>query len=60
MVSVILEIMTSDCMVILIQIGLEVLLLERALQDVVSTFSLGSSMTSWQSRKQSKIALNTT
>jgi hypothetical protein len=35
MVSVILEIMTSDCMFILIYIGLEVLQKERALQDVV-------------------------
>jgi hypothetical protein len=34
----ILEIMTSDCMVILIQIGLEVFLIERALQDVVSVW----------------------
>ena len=35
MVSIILEIMTSKYMVILIQIGLEVLLIERELQDVV-------------------------
>jgi hypothetical protein len=38
MVSVILEIMTSTCMVILTQIGVEVLLIERALQDVVSVW----------------------
>jgi hypothetical protein len=38
MVSIILEIMTLDCMVILIQIGLEVLLIERALQDVFSVW----------------------
>jgi hypothetical protein len=38
LVSVILEIMTSDWLVILIQIGLEVFLIERALQDVVSVW----------------------
>ena len=38
MVSVILEIMTSDNMVIQIQIGMEVFLIERALQDVVSVW----------------------
>jgi hypothetical protein len=38
MASVILEIMTSDCMAILIQIGLEVLQTEKALQDVVSVW----------------------
>jgi hypothetical protein len=38
MVSVILEIMTSDYMVILIQIGLEVLQKERELHDVVSVW----------------------
>jgi hypothetical protein len=36
MASVILEIMTSDCMAILIQIGLVVLQTQKALQDVVS------------------------
>jgi hypothetical protein len=36
MVSVILEIMISDCMVIQIQIELEVFMIERALRDVVS------------------------
>ena len=36
LVLVIMEIMTSDCMDILIQIELEVFLIERALQDVVS------------------------
>jgi hypothetical protein len=38
MVSFILEIMTSDCMVIPIQIELEVILIERELQDVVSVW----------------------
>jgi hypothetical protein len=36
MASIILEIVTSGCMAILIQIGLEVLQTEKALQDVVS------------------------
>jgi hypothetical protein len=35
MVSVILEIMTSNCMVILIHIGLEILQTERELYDVI-------------------------
>jgi hypothetical protein len=48
---VILEIMTSDCMDILIHIGLEVSLTERALQDVF--LCLGSSILLGQSRKQS-------
>jgi hypothetical protein len=38
MVSLILEIMTSDCMVIQIQIRLEVFLIGRALRDVVSVW----------------------
>ena len=38
MVYVILEIMTSDCVVTLIQIGLEVSQIERALHDVVSVW----------------------
>jgi hypothetical protein len=38
MVYVILEIMTLNCMVILIQIGLEVLQIVREFQDVVSVW----------------------
>jgi hypothetical protein len=38
LVSVILEIMNSDCMDILIQIELEVFLIERALQDFDSVW----------------------
>ena len=41
----------------LIQIGQEALLIEKELLDVV--FSLGLAMISWQSRKQSNIALST-
>jgi hypothetical protein len=38
MVSVILEIMTSKCMDILIQSGLEVIHIGKSLQDVVSVW----------------------
>ena len=38
MASVILEIVTLDYMAILIQIGLEVLQIEKSLQDVVSVW----------------------
>jgi hypothetical protein len=38
MAFVLLEIMNLDCMAILIKIGLEVLQIERALQDVVSVW----------------------
>ena len=51
------EIMTLDWLVIPIHIGLELSLIKRALRVVV--FSLGSSMISWQSRKQSNISLST-
>jgi len=60
MVSVILEIRTSDCM----ESGYTNSDWVGSVYDRKSTsgcfFSLGSAMTSWQSRKQSSIALSTT
>ena len=51
------ETMTTDCMAIQMQIGMEVSLIEKAHQ--VDVIVLGSAMISWFSNKQSSVSLST-